>query len=146
MAHELRFPRINSIIISGRLTRDVELRYTPKGSPVARIPIAFDNVWKDANGEWQQESHFIDVVAWNKLAETSAERLHKGSPVIVEGNLKTRTYVNKENQNVKIVEISASRISNLEKNDDYSGTNDVSEPKFSNNSLEESVTDDDVPF
>ena len=146
MSHELKFPRINTVIISGRLTRDAELRYTPKGSPIAKLSIAFDRVWKNQGGEWQSESSFIDVVAWNKLAENSAEKLHKGSPVIVEGSLRTRTYVNKDNQNIKIVEILANRISSLEKSDEYSGTSEVAEPTFSNVDSDDVVTDDDVPF
>jgi len=148
MSGELRFPRINNITLSGRLTRDPELRYTPNGSPVVKIPIAFNKVYM-LDGEWKEESYFIDVTAWNKLAETSAEKLKKGSPIIVEGTLRTRTYTNKENQNVKIVEINANRIHILEKSDFYqdSTASSQNQNKSGNTFIAEpEVTDDDVPF
>jgi single-strand DNA-binding protein len=65
MASELRFPKINTIIISGRLTRDVDLRYLPNGTPVAKLPIAFDRSYQK-DGEWQQETSYIDIVVWSK--------------------------------------------------------------------------------
>lgn len=145
MSGELRFPRINNIVLSGRLTRDAELRYTSKGTPVAKIPLAFNRVYKGRDGEWVEDSNFIDVTAWNKIAEMAAEQLHKGSPIIVEGYLKTRTFVNKDNKNVKIVEVNAMRVHQLEKTDIIRNKKQnvnmdkesVAEPK---------VTDDDVPF
>ncbi|MCK4696134.1 MAG: single-stranded DNA-binding protein, partial [Candidatus Cloacimonetes bacterium] len=82
MAKELRLPRVNSIIISGRLTRDIELRYTPNGTPVVKLSLAFDRSYQK-DGEWQQETSYIDIVVWSKRAEQCAEFLHKGSPILV---------------------------------------------------------------
>jgi len=143
MAGELRFPRINVVVISGRLTRDIELRYTPNGVPVASLPIAFDRVYKDASGEYQSIPSYIDVVVWNKQAEKCAQTLHKGSPILVEGHIQTRTYEAKDGQNRKIVEIHASRVNFLEKPQDgnqgeYAGNNSYNSAP--------PVTDDDVPF
>ena len=146
MAKELRLPRVNSIIISGRLTRDVELRYTPNGTPVAKLSLAFDRSYQK-DGEWQQETSYIDIVVWSKRAEQCAEFLHKGSPILVEGYLKTRTYVDKDNQNRKITEIVANKVNFLER----AGTqpsefeNTKEEEKVKNDSAKD-VTDDDVPF
>ena len=114
MSKELRLPRVNSIVISGRLTRDVELKHTPNSTPVAKLSLAFDRSYQK-DGEWQQETSYIDIVVWSKRAEQCAEFLHKGSPILVEGYLKTRTYIDKNNQNRKITEIVGSRISFLEK-------------------------------
>ncbi|MBN1327738.1 MAG: single-stranded DNA-binding protein [Candidatus Cloacimonetes bacterium] len=142
MVAELRLPRINNVIISGRLTRDVEIRYTPNGTPVARLSLAFDrNYQKD--GEWQQETSYIDVVVWSKKGEQCAESLHKGSPVIIEGYLKTRTYQDKDNQNRKVTEIIASKVNFLEK-----GAYPANQNESDDNHSEpiSSVTDDDVPF
>ena len=147
MAKELRLPRINSVIISGRLTRDVELRYTQGGTPVAKVPIAFDRSYKDASGEWQQEASFIDVTVWSKRGEQCAEYLKKGSPILVEGYLKTRTYTDKDNQNRKIVEIVAQRINFLEKSEiDVETSKDETKQKVVNEALDATTKDDEVPF
>jgi single-strand DNA-binding protein len=149
MAGELKFPRINNITISGRLTRDIDLRYTPSGAAVAQLGIAFDRAFQK-DGKWQNESSFIDVVVWSQKAEQCAENLRKGSPIIVEGYLQTRTYTTKDNQNRKITEIVANKVHFLEwspsENRPDSGsfnTQNLQEPapSFSND-----VTGDDVPF
>ncbi len=154
MAHELRLPRINSVVLSGRLTRDVELRYTPNGTPTAKLPIAFNRVWlKD--GEWQEETGFIDIIVWSRRAEQCAEHLHKGSPIVAEGYIKTRTWQDKENQNRKSVEINAFKVHFLEKTFSEAGTDtgaEESTPKTEPEAVENeekpaaNVTDDDVPF
>ena len=147
MAKELRLPRVNSVIISGRLTRDVELRYTQSGTPVAKVPIAFDRSYKDASGEWQQEASFMDVVVWSKRGEQCAEYLKKGSPVLIEGYLKTRTYTDKDNQNRKIVEIVAQRINFLEKSEIVAQTSEEkTEKKVDEKAPAATTTDDEVPF
>lgn len=144
MASELRFPKINTIIISGRLTRDVDLRYLPNGTPVAKLPIAFDRSYQK-DGEWQQETSYIDIVVWSKRGEQCAEYLHKGSPVLLEGYLKTRSYVDNNNQNRKITEIVAQKISFLEKSD--ISTEKIEEPSNTETKAPAAnVTDDDVPF
>jgi len=150
MSKELRFPNVNSIIISGRLTRDVELRYLPNGTPVAKLSIAFNRNFQK-NGEWQQETGYIDVVVWSKRGEQCAEYLHKGSPVIVEGYLRTHSYVDKNEQNRKVTEINSSKISFLEKEGFDSKSNDEFQPSENENFKSTKqpvaeVTDDDVPF
>jgi|SRR5690554_4182038 len=147
MAQEIKFPRLNSVMISGHLTRDVELRYTPKGTPVARIGIAFNRVYQNAEGNWIEESSFMDVSVWGKQAELSAERLRKGSPVIFEGYLKTSMYTDKENQQRKFVEIVANRVHYLEKTGSYEDSPPADSPSgYNTSSSNQNVTDDDVPF
>ncbi len=144
MASELRFPKINTIVISGRLTRDVDLRYLPNGTPVAKLPIAFDRSYQK-DGEWQQETSYIDIVVWSKRGEQCAEYLHKGSPVLLEGYLKTRSYVDNNNQNRKIAEIIAQKISFLEKSDFKAEK--IEEPSNTETKAPAAnATDDDVPF
>ncbi|MBN2460993.1 MAG: single-stranded DNA-binding protein [Candidatus Cloacimonetes bacterium] len=145
MAGELRLPRINNVVLSGRLTRDVELRYTPGGTPVAKLSLAFDrNYQKD--GEWQQETSYIDVVVWSKRGEQCAENLHKGSPVIVEGYIRTRSYSDSSGQNRKITEINANKISFLEKSGTGADESDTEDLKVSTKTTTDEITDDDVPF
>jgi single-strand DNA-binding protein len=144
MAADLKFPRINKIIISGHLTREAELRYTPSGTPVAKLSIAFNRVWRDnASGEWREQANFIDVVAWSKLAER-CDGLGKGYPVLVEGRIDTRSYTDSNNQNRKVVEIVAENIQFLK-----ATAKSDSEPEESYNesaSKSPQITDDDVPF
>ncbi len=145
MAGDLRLPKINYITISGRITRDVELRYTQNGTPIAGLSLAFSRFFRDQSGEGHEESHFIDVVAWSKLAERCAEELHKGSPILVEGRIQTRNWVDKNNQNRKSVEIVATNIHFLEWGDRSGGSNS-SPANYNDNMPPSDVTDDDVPF
>lgn len=138
---ELRLPHINYIVISGRLTRDVELKFTPSGTPVAKLSLAFDRSYQK-NGEWEKETSYLDAVVWDKRGEQCAEYLRKGSPVLVEGYIKTRTYQDKNNNNRKITEIVANKVSFLEKT-----VEDKPEDKPEDVSQHnQEITDDNVPF
>lgn len=78
----------NKAIIGGRLARDPELKFTPKGTAIARLSIATSRRWKDDSGQMKEESCFIDVDAWGKQAETIAQYFKKGSKILVDGRLK----------------------------------------------------------
>ena len=81
---------LNNVILIGRLTRDVELRHTPSGVAVAKFTVAVDRSFQ-REGE-EKKTDFIDVVVWQKLAETCAEHIGKGRLVAVEGRLQIRSY------------------------------------------------------
>ncbi len=78
----------NKVILAGNLTRDPELRYTPKGTAIARIGIAINRTWKNETGETKEEVTFVDVDAWGRQAEVIAQYLKKGRPILMEGRLK----------------------------------------------------------
>jgi single-strand DNA-binding protein len=78
----------NKVILIGNLTRDPELRYTPKGMAIAKIGLAVNRTWRNEAGESKEEVTFIDVDSFGKQAETLAQYLKKGSPLMVEGRLK----------------------------------------------------------
>src|SRR3989441_903917 len=78
----------NKVIIAGNLTRDPELRYTPKGTAVTKITLAVSRTWKSETGETKEEVAFVDVDAWARQAEVIAQYLKKGRPLLVEGRLK----------------------------------------------------------
>ena len=82
----------NRAIIAGNLTRDPEVRYTVNKRAVARLVIAVNSTWKNANGEIQENVDYINAVAWNALAETCGKYLKKGSPILIEGRIKTGSY------------------------------------------------------
>jgi single-strand DNA-binding protein len=78
----------NKVILAGNLTRDPELRYTPKGTAIAKFGLAVNRRWKGETGETKEEVTFVDVEAWNKQAEVIAQYLKKGQPFLVEGRLR----------------------------------------------------------
>jgi len=144
---DLKLPRLNKVIISGRITHDIELKYTPKGTPVVRFALASDRAYKDEAGTWQNVTSFIDVVAWTLTAENIAKNAHKGSAVIVEGRIDTRTYVDNNNQTRKITEIVAESIHHLEWKPRTEGDGEASsEPPMPEEAPTGNVTSDDVPF
>ncbi|HUY91914.1 MAG TPA: single-stranded DNA-binding protein [Pirellulales bacterium] len=78
----------NRVILLGNLTRDPELRYTPSGMAVTEIGLAVNDRRKNANGEWVEETTFVDVTLWGRTAEVATEYLSKGSSLLIEGRLK----------------------------------------------------------
>jgi single-strand DNA-binding protein len=78
----------NKVILIGNLTRDPELKYTPKGTAVAKIGLAVNRSWKSETGETREEVTFIDVDAFGRQAEVIGQYLKKGRPLMVEGRLK----------------------------------------------------------
>ena len=86
----------NKVILMGNLTRDPELRFTPKGTAVAKLGLAVNRVWKTETGETKEEVLFIDVDAFSRQAETIGQYLKKGSPILVEGRLRLDTWDDKQ--------------------------------------------------
>lgn len=86
----------NRVILAGNLTRDPELRYTPKGTAVARLGIACNRKWKSETGELKEEVTFVDVDAFGKQAETIGQYLKKGRPILIEGRLRYDTWEDKQ--------------------------------------------------
>src|SRR4249920_3439226 len=78
----------NKVILVGNLTRDPELRYTPKGMAIAKIGLAVNRNWTTESGEKKEEVTFVDVDAFGRQAETLAQYMKKGSPLLVEGRLR----------------------------------------------------------
>lgn len=78
----------NKVILMGNLTRDPELRYTPKGTAVAKLGIAVSRKWRSDTGGMQEETTFVDVDAFGKQAETLGQYLKKGRPIMLEGRLR----------------------------------------------------------
>ena len=85
----------NKVILAGNLTRDPELRYTPKGTAVARITLAVNRTWKGEDGQSKEEVSFVDVDIWGRQAEVISQYMKKGRPLLVEGRLKQDTWEDK---------------------------------------------------
>ena len=86
----------NKVILLGNLTRDPEVRYTPKGSAVCDLGIAVNRVYTTEGGERREEVTFVDVVLWARLAEIAGEYLKKGRPVFIEGRLQMDSWDEKQ--------------------------------------------------
>lgn len=87
---------LNKVMLIGNLTRDPELRYTPKGTAVAAFGLAVNRVWNNDQGQQQEEVTFLDIEAWGRTAETAGKYLTKGRPVFIEGRLKLDSWEDKE--------------------------------------------------
>ena len=82
----------NRVILMGRVTRDIELKYLQSGMAVTEIGLAVNDRRKSQSGEWIEETTFVDVTLWGRTAEIASEYLSKGSPVFIEGRLKLDTW------------------------------------------------------
>ena len=82
----------NRVIVAGNLTRDVELKYTKEGTTVTDIGLAINERRKTKDGEYVDETTFVDITLWGRLAEVAAEYLKKGSPALIEGRLRLDTW------------------------------------------------------
>lgn len=78
---------LNKVMLIGNITRDIELKHTPKGQAVADLGLAVNEKYKTADGQVKETVTYVDVVLWGKQAEIAAEYLAKGSPVFIEGRL-----------------------------------------------------------
>lgn len=86
----------NKVILLGNLTRDPEVRYTPKGSAVCDLGLAVNRNYTLDSGEKREEVTFVDVVLWARLAEIAGEYLKKGRPVFIEGRLQMDSWDDKQ--------------------------------------------------
>lgn len=137
---------LNVVAIMGRLVADPQLRQTTTGKNVASFRVACDRGRKDANG--QSQADFLDVVAWDRSAEFVCRYFQKGSLIVVDGRLQTRTYQDKNGNNRQAVEIVAKEASfcGEKKNQNYANENRLDVAPASEQF--EPIADDegDLPF
>ena len=150
---DLKMPELNSVIVAGNLTKDPVFRETSNNTPVVNFHIAANRRYKDSSNQWQEDVCYVGVVAWNKLADSCRDRLKKGSAVLIDGELQSRTFKTEDGKNRTIVEIKAKRIQFLNKlqkngsddndsNDSYD--NDSSDnPSYEDNSFDKFLTDEE---
>jgi single-strand DNA-binding protein len=101
---------INSVVLTGNLTRDPELRSTPSGTSVAKLRVAVNSRRKNGAGEWVDKANYFDVVVWGARGESCAEYLAKGRPVAVEGRLEHREWEAEGGGRRQAVEIVATQV------------------------------------
>lgn len=144
---DLRVPDLNHVFIAGRLTRDLELRYTANNKAWCRFGIANTRYFKDGSGERKEDTTFVDVIVWDAQAEYVSQKLGKGRPVLVEGSLKTNEWQDRESgQKRSKTEINARRVTPLDWDQDRetkpqaTGYGRQPEPE------QQPLPDDDIPF
>jgi single-strand DNA-binding protein len=89
-------PNLNKVMLMGNLTRDPELRFTPKGTAVCKGALAINRTWKSEDGEKKEEVTFVDFTAWGKVAETIGQYFKKGKPIYLEGRLNLEKWEDKQ--------------------------------------------------
>lgn len=102
----------NQVILMGNLTRDPELRQIPSGQSVCSFSLALNRSYKGGDGEWQEATDYIDVVAWGPLGERVAQYVTKGRPVLVNGRLQSRSW-EQDGQKRSKVEVNAQDVTFL---------------------------------
>lgn len=128
----------NGVHIMGRITRDLELRYTQSGTAVCQFCVAVTRSFKDANGEYQ--SDFIDCVAWRNSAEFITKYFSKGAMIALDGELQTRNYTDKDGNKRKATELLVSSAAFTGEKREAAAKPAPTEDDYS------SISDDDLPF
>lgn len=151
---DLKMPELNSVVVAGNLTKDPIFRETTNGTPVVNFHIAVNRRYKDSSNQWQEDVCYVGVVAWNKLADSCRDRIFKGSAVLVDGELQSRTFKTDDGKNRTIVEIKAKRVQFLNKlsknndgddDDDYdsSSSDDNDDSSYEENSFDKFLSDEE---
>ena len=110
---------LNKVLLIGNLTRDPELRYTPSGAAVCTFGIATNRYYVASDGQKREETEFIKIVSWNKLAELCSQLLVKGRKVYVEGRMQTRSWETPDGQNKQTTEVVIDDMRILDAKKDY---------------------------
>ena len=139
---------INNTVLVGRLTKDVELRYTPSNVAVATFTLAVNRTFKNENGE--READFINCVMWRQQAENLANWAKKGALIGVTGRIQTRSYDNQQGQRVYVTEVVTEQFQLLESKGQGNQTQQrqaqQQAPDFSRQGAPMDISDDDLPF
>jgi single-strand DNA-binding protein len=117
---DIRMPSINKVLLSGNLTADPRTNILENGTHVANFSVASNQRYKGRDGDWHDKTCFVDVVTWRQLAERVGSRLHKGSPVMIEGELQFTQWNAQDGTKRSRVEILARSVQMLEKTGEFS--------------------------
>ena len=135
---------INSIVLVGRLTKEVNLKYTPSNQAVATFTLAVNRNFKSQNGE--READFINCVIWRQQAENLANWAKKGALIAITGSIRTRNYENQQGQRVYVTEVVADNFQLLESKDRGNQSQGNSQPDFGRQAEPFNIEESDLPF
>lgn len=146
-------PNLNNVQLMGRITRDVEIRVTPKGTSIGQFGMAINREWRDESGSKKEEVTFLDLEVWGKQAETLGKYCGKGSPLFVLGRLKVDSWDDKttgqKRSKVKVVVESFQFLGKRDDSVQRDGPSDVDQTRgqrqHTNPERRENI-DEDCPF
>lgn len=151
---ELKLANLNRVFLIGRLTKDPDIRQTTTGTPVANFSIAINRRFRSPAGEVKEETTYVGIVAWQKLADLCRQYLAKGRAVLVEGKLQNRSWETEDGQKRSTLEVRADRIEFLER--EYRPESAAPPPEhgepaappdnFAEAPADSGKSDDDLPF
>ena len=144
----VRLPEQNQVMLTGRLTRDPEMFLTPQGTAKCWFSVAVNQNYKDkASGEWKEQVSFVPIVVWRQAAERCKEKLRKGSPVHIEGRLRSREYEDKKAGGKRtVLEVEARRVQFLAPSVDQKSAPAQAQNPEQAASVEASADIEEVPF
>ncbi len=130
----VRLPEQNQVMLTGRLTRDPDIFFTQQGTAKCFFSVAVNQNYKDkASGEWKQQTTYVPVVVWREAAQRCKDKLRKGSPVHIEGRLRSRDFEDKKTGGKRtVLEVEARRVQFLaaeERDSSAPGTAAVATPQ-----------------
>jgi single-strand DNA-binding protein len=137
---------VNKVILIGNLGKDPELKFTPSGVAVAKFPLATTERFKDAEGNMQEHTEWHNIVLWRRQAELANEYLKKGSPVYIEGRIRTRSWEDKDGQKKYITEIEARQMQFLGRRGEGGGEGQVGGGDNVSGKKETLESEEDLPF
>jgi len=145
---ELRLGTLNSVFLLGRAVADPDLRYTPKGTPVLSFRVAVGRRYKDPTSEeWKEETSYFTVNCWTQLAERLSERLRKGMAVLIQGELRSRSWETPTGEKRSAVEIYGRSVQILDKTAGPTGTETSTDTQTPADEVDTSRDQlDDIPF
>ena len=120
---------LNSVMLIGRLTRDVEIRYMQSGAGVASFCIAVNDVWKDKSGEKKESVAFVDISVFGNQAEPCVKYLHKGSSVFIAGGLKYDTWEHEGKKHTNL-SVKANNVQFLDSKENKEPEKESNEPEL----------------
>ena len=144
----------NQVVLMGNLTRDPDLRQIPSGQSVCSFSLALNRSYKGSDGNWQEATDFVDVVAWAQLGERVAQYVTKGRPVLVSGRLQSRQW-EQDGQKRSKLEVVANEVTFLGGRGEGSDTSSEAAPQSKSKSNKDVVVEDvgdepinldDIPF
>lgn len=112
---ELKLPEINRLVLSGRLTRNPDARFAGDGTPVTQIDLAFHRRYRTRDGNAAEQTGYVSVLTYQRLAEVCSQYLKKGSAVLVEGRLQMREWVTPQGGRRQRLEVRAEAVHFLER-------------------------------
>ena len=140
---------VNKVILVGNVGQDPEVKYTPSGTPIAKLSLATNERFKDRSDEWQERTEWHSIIAWQRLAEIVGEYVKKGSKLYIEGKLQTSSWEDRQSGSKRYrTEIVARDIVLL---GSHNNGDENSHPKRNGREQEtyassSEITDEDIPF